>query len=78
MSVHLKEWEQRYIEEQREIENNKLAQPPPWLLNNTSFCHDGKLPTKHKEKYKNTKEAYTDRLQRIGKKVAIFANFIRK
>ena len=47
------------------------------LLNNTYFCYDGELPTNNdKKKHKNSKQAYTDGLKSIGKKVSFAAIFI--
>ena len=88
--VHLKYWNND-IWKSREIEGNHQAQHPTWLLNNIYFSYDGKSPTKncnkkkqhflqHKEKHKNTKEAYTDKSKNIGNKVdfvAVFANTTR-
>ena len=38
MGVNLKKLEQRYMKEQRGIEDNHLAQQPTWLLNNMYFA----------------------------------------
>ena len=37
-------------EEQRETEQNHLAQQFLWLLNNKYFCYDGELPTNNDNK----------------------------
>ena len=61
-------WNQDILEEKKWIEENHLAQPPLWLLNNIYFCYDEESPinkdnkkNEHllqiKEKHKNTKEA---------------------
>ena len=53
---------------QREVEENYMAQQPPWLLK-IALCYDREGHTnnnkknqhflKHKEKHKNTTETYT-------------------
>ena len=32
------------MKEQREVEENCLAQQTPWLMNNVRFCYDGDSP----------------------------------
>ena len=83
--VNLRKLEQRYMKEQREVEEDHQAQQHPWLLNDISFCYDRELPAnndnkkkhflQHKEKHKNIKEAYTDGLKSIGKMVSFAAVF---
>ena len=68
-----------------------LTQQPPLLINNIHFCYDGDSSVnddnereqflQHEEKHENTKEAYTDRSQSIGKKLgfaAVFTNITRR
>ena len=41
MGVYLRKLEQRYMEEQKEIEEMNQAQQPPWMVNNIFFSYDG-------------------------------------
>ena len=65
--VHLRKLEQSYMREQRYLEENHLAQPPPQLINNVHFCYDRDSPInydnkkrqhflQHEGKYRNTKK----------------------
>ena len=36
--LHSQKLDQKYMKQQREIEENHLAQQPLWLLHNTYFC----------------------------------------
>ena len=38
--LYLRKLEQRCMKEQREMEENHLAQPLPWLINNTHLGYD--------------------------------------
>ena len=38
--VCLRKLKQGYMKEQREVEENHLAQHPLWLINNVHFCYD--------------------------------------
>ena len=80
------------MKKQREKEKNHLAQQFKRILSNTCFCYDRKSPInndnekklhflQHKEKYKDTKETYTDRLKSKRKKVdfaAVFTDITRR
>ena len=73
--IHIRKLEQGYIKEQKEKSGRKPSSiATPWLINNVHFNYDGNLPAnndnekkqhflQHKEKHKNTKEAYI-----LGKK----------
>ena len=39
--VHLRKQEQGYMKEQREVEENHLAQQPPWIIYKVHFFYDG-------------------------------------
>ena len=77
--MYLRKLEQRYMEEQKEIEEKKQTQQPPWLVNNITFYYEGKTHKRndskrkqhflqHKGKYSNNKESYTDRSKSTGRK----------
>ena len=42
------------MKEQRDVEENHLAQHPPWLINNANFCYDGDSPTNNDNEKNNT------------------------
>ena len=62
------------------MEENYLAQQPPWLINNAHYCIDEDSPTnndnqknnflKYQVKHKNTKDFYTDRSKSMRRKVS--------
>ena len=52
MGVYLSRLEQRYMEEQKEIEEMNLTQQPPWLVNNILFCYEGETHTGNESKRK--------------------------
>ena len=77
--VYLRRVKQRYMGEQKEIEEMNQTQPPPWLVNNMLFCYESDKHTgneskkkqhflQHKEKHSSSKEAYTDRSKSTGRK----------
>ena len=45
IGVLLTKLEQECMKEQRELEENHLAQQPLLLINNAHFCYDGHSPT---------------------------------
>ena len=84
--VYLRGLEQRYMEEQKEIEVLNQTQQPSWMVNNISFCYEGEKCfgndnerkqhfLQHKEKHKSNKEAFTDGSKSIGRKVGFAAVF---
>ena len=42
------------MKEHREMEENHLAQQPPWLLYDTHFFYYGELPTNNENEKNNT------------------------
>ena len=50
--VYLRRLEQRYIEEQKEIEERNQTQQPPWLVNSILFCYKGETHTGNVSKKK--------------------------
>ena len=57
---------QRYMKEQTEIEENHLAQQPPWLLNNIYFYYDRDLPTNNDNE---EKQCFLQHKKKIQKKL---------
>ena len=59
MEVYLRRLEQRYMEEQKEIEEMNQTQQPPWLVNNILFCYEEETHTlndsQRKQHFYNTK-----------------------
>ena len=51
--VHLRKLEQGYMKEQRGVEENHLAQQPPWLINNIHFCYVGDSPANNNNEKKH-------------------------
>ena len=45
--VHLRNFEEGHMKEQREVEENHPAQQPPWLINNIHFYYDGDSSVKN-------------------------------
>ena len=41
VGVHYRILEERYMEEQKEIEKNNMPQQPPWTINNITCCYEG-------------------------------------
>ena len=68
------------------------TQQPPWMINNLALCYMGERCNgsdnerkqhflQHKEKHKDTKEAYTDGSKSTGRKVgfaAVFTDITRR
>ena len=85
VGVHYRLLEQRYMEEQKEIEKNNMPIHPPWKTNNITFCYEGEFAPKnlekkqhflqHKNKHQKEKEVYTDGSKNPGKKVGLVAVF---
>ena len=42
------------MKEQRKVEENQLAQQPPWQINNENFCYDGNSPNNNNNEEKTT------------------------
>ena len=70
MGMYLRRLEQRYMEEQKEIEEMNQTQQPPRLVSNILLCYEGGKRTgndnesmqnflQHKGKHGKNKEAYT-------------------
>ena len=78
--MYLRRLEQRYMGEQKEIEEMNQTQQPLWLVNNILFCFEGDKHTgneserkqflQHKGKHGSSKKNYTDRLKSTGRKVS--------
>ena len=88
--VYLRRLEQRYMEDQKEIEEMNQIQQPTWLVN-ILFCYEGETHTgndnkrkqhlQHKGKHSNNKEVYTDGSKSTARKVdfaAVFADIRRR
>ena len=57
------------MKEQKEVEENHIAQPPPWLINNVHFCYDVDYPANnHNEKNIKIPKKHTQMDQKTWKR----------
>ena len=84
--VYIRRLEQRYMEEQKEIEEMNQTQQPSWLVNNILFCYEGEKHTSNDSKKKQHKgshsgsndEAYIDGSKSTGRKLGFAAVFLER